>query len=142
MTNIVSCSCSSFSSKGTCAGLILLSDQVLGQKEGGQPLIGGLRCRLLRNFYGTQRQSFLAPLELVDSQLSETSLEGVFIRAPLIESIGETGCSVLAYLNRDEKKQIVAVRQGNILGLTFHPELTDSLVWHNYFIQMIRKGND
>lgn len=104
-------------------------------------MVGGLECRVHRNYYGAQRESFVALVKRLDPDLQgplDEDLQGVFIRAPYIESIRDDEVKVLAVLQRGGEEQIVAVREKNILGLTFHPELTDSCVWHEYFLNMIR----
>lgn len=111
----------------------MLSDKVVGAQE-GQQFIGGLQCRVHRNFYGAQTESFVAPLELVGESSQQQSL-GVFIRAPLIETFDASRVQVLATL----EGRAVAIQQDNILALTFHPELTDSPQWHDYFIQMVQR---
>ncbi|CAN0876273.1 Probable pyridoxal 5'-phosphate synthase subunit PDX2 [Linum grandiflorum] len=82
---------------GTCAGLIFLAEKAVGQKTGGQELVGGLDCTVHRNYFGSQENAV------------------------------------------PEKKVVVAVKQGNILGTAFHPELTADTRWHSYFLKM---GND
>ena len=114
----------------------------MGSKTSGQAGIGGLSCRVHRNFYGAQRESFVAPMETLDSELLDSSsgpLQGVFIRAPYIETVWGEQIQVLAILQQDQnRQQITAIREKNILGLSFHPELTDSPIWHRYFINMVR----
>ncbi|XP_047942438.1 probable pyridoxal 5'-phosphate synthase subunit PDX2 isoform X2 [Salvia hispanica] len=76
---------------GTCAGLIFLADKAVGQKTGGQELIGGLNCTVHRNFFGSQIQSFEAELsvpEIVAKEGGPPSFRGVFIRAPGILEVG------------------------------------------------------
>lgn len=110
--------------------------------QDGQDFIGGLDCRVHRNFYGAQTESFIAPINIVDPALGRRvrdEQKGVFIRAPLIESIDPQKVKVLATLERDSWTQIIAVQQGNILALSFHPELTESPFWHEYFAQIVRE---
>lgn len=80
--------------------------------------------------------------ESLDSELLDSSsrpLQGVFIRAPYIETVWGEQIQVLAILQQDQnRQQITAIREKNILGLSFHPELTDSPIWHRYFINMVR----
>lgn len=118
----------------------MLADEIVGTKAGGQPNLGGLSCRVHRNYYGSQAESFIAPIKLLDSSLSPyNDHKGVFIRAPYIESIFPNApISILATLIRGEEEEIVAIRQGNTLGITFHPELTDSPVWHRYFLTIVK----
>ncbi|KAF3971046.1 hypothetical protein CMV_005325 [Castanea mollissima] len=142
---------------GTCAGLIFLANKAVGQKTGGQELVGGLDCTVHRNFFGSQIQSFEAELpvpELASKEGGPETFPGVFIRAPAILEVGPE-VQVLADYPvpsdvldsnstiespeekiQSEKKVIVAVRQGNLLGTAFHPELTADTRWHSYFLKM------
>jgi len=113
----------------TCAGLILLSREVLDGRE-DQLKLGVLDLSVRRNGWGRQVESFEADLT-VDGL--DAPFHGVFIRAPRIEQTG-TGVKVLAM----HKGEPVAVRQGNILGLTFHPEMTDDPRIHELFVATIR----
>lgn len=89
-----------------------------------------------RNGYGGQLQSFEAPLTVTDSDmLDDQTTPMVFIRAPCIESIDSDKVSVLAKY----KNIPVAVRQNHLIGISFHPELTDSLEWHMYFMNIVIK---
>ncbi|KAL2337761.1 hypothetical protein Fmac_012207 [Flemingia macrophylla] len=143
---------------GTCAGLIFLANKAVGQKAGGQHLVGGLDCTVHRNFFGSQIQSFEAELsvpELVSKEGGPETFRGIFIRAPAILEAGPEVKVLADYpvsSNRlsnsdspiedktenpeEESKVIVAVRQGNILGTAFHPELTADTRWHSYFVKM------
>ena len=112
---------------GTCAGLILLAKDIEDQTENYLDL---LDVSVKRNGFGRQRESFETSLEV--SGIIGT-VNGVFIRAPYVTSIGP-GVKVLAYY----QNKIVAVREGNILGCSFHPELTDDLKIHEYFVNMIK----
>ena len=118
---------------GICAGLILLSknakDRVVGKMD--QPLLELLDVRVERNSFGRQRDSFEA--EISAQQLGITRSRGVFIRAPSIEGIGK-GVQTVSKFN----EKVVAVKQGNILGVAFHPELTTDPSWHKYFVSMIK----
>ncbi len=109
---------------GTCAGMILLAESV----ENQDPLLQLMSITVRRNAYGRQRESFEADLEI--PFLGAKPFRGVFIRAPLILSVGE-GVDVLSRF----RKQIVAARQGHFLATSFHPELTDDLRFHDYFLR-------
>uniref|UniRef100_UPI004047D476 pyridoxal 5'-phosphate synthase glutaminase subunit PdxT n=1 Tax=Aquiluna sp. TaxID=2053504 RepID=UPI004047D476 len=110
---------------GTCAGLILLSDEVEGRLE-DQELIGGLKIKASRNAYGSQTESFEAEVDY------EGASERVaFIRAPKILDARET--EVLATYNGEP----VAVKQGNIMAAAYHPEITGSRHLHSLFISEI-----
>ena len=108
---------------GTCAGLILLSDQVEGALP-DQQLVGGLPIRVSRNAYGSQTQSFEAEVSF-DGRAENVA----FIRAPKILDAGD--CQVLAIF----EKEPVALRRGNLLGASFHPELTGSKVLHSMLLE-------
>lgn len=110
---------------GTCAGLIILSKETSDERVEG---MGLLNIRIMRNAYGRQINSFVDELEI--EGLGE--FLGVFIRAPIIESVGKD-VKVLSYHN----DKAVMVRNNNILGLTFHPELTEDVGVHEYFLKMI-----
>ncbi|HLJ82200.1 MAG TPA: pyridoxal 5'-phosphate synthase glutaminase subunit PdxT [Ktedonobacterales bacterium] len=121
---------------GTCAGLILLSretDNALAE----QPLLAALNVRTRRNAFGPQRASFES--ELAVPALGEQPFHAVFIRAPAVEEAGE-GVEVLARLDDTPSGDgaIVAVRQGNLLGTAFHPEVTEDARFHEYFLELLR----
>jgi 5'-phosphate synthase pdxT subunit len=115
---------------GTCAGAILLADDVRGEDpdQSRWPTIGGLDISIHRNGYGRQVDSFEAPVE-VDGI---GAVEAVFIRAPVIEAVGDR-VTVLATA-RDHP---VVVRQEAILAATFHPELTNDTSLHRYFLEEV-----
>jgi 5'-phosphate synthase pdxT subunit len=119
---------------GTCAGIIMLASRlVCEQREdfGVEPL-GLLDIAIRRNGYGRQIDSFTAPVGIDVLNGSEELFPAVFIRAPRIEEIGDDVDVVARH--EDEP---VAVRQGHILGLTFHPELTEDLRIHRVFLDLI-----
>lgn len=118
---------------GTCAGLILLSDDIEGS---GQPRLGVLDAIVRRNAFGRQVDSFEAWLPVAG--LDPEPFPAVFIRAPIIT---ETGPAVqtLASIVEDGEERPVAVRQDNILAASFHPELTKDDRMHRYFLKMCRK---
>ena len=119
---------------GTCAGMILLADQATGQKQGGQPLIGGLHVTVNRNYFGRQLDSF--EITLTVPSFDPPHSPGIFIRAPAIVELGED-VEVLAEL---PNAVYVAVRQGPILATAFHPELTPDTRWHALFVEMAQPG--
>ena len=120
---------------GTCAGMILLADRAVGQKEGGQPLIGGLDVTVNRNYFGRQNESF--ELALAVPVLGDPPFPAIFIRAPAIVATG-AGVTTLAHMVGRGAEVAVAVLQGNILATAFHPELTGDLRWHSYFLQIVQ----
>lgn len=115
---------------GTCAGLIMLADTVQDAIEGQQTL-GGLDIVVRRNAFGAQVDSFETDLSI--PALGEPPVHAVFIRAPVVESVG-SGVSVLAAL---PDGRIVAVEQGNLLGSAFHPEITGDTRFHEYFLAKV-----
>ncbi|WP_394547697.1 pyridoxal 5'-phosphate synthase glutaminase subunit PdxT [Priestia aryabhattai] len=115
---------------GTCAGLILLAGQVVGREE---PHLGVMDITVARNSFGRQRDSFEAALNIKD--IGEDFI-GVFIRAPHIVEVGEN-VEVLAMHN----DRIVAARQGQFLGCSFHPELTDDARMAQYFVAMVEEAS-
>lgn len=117
---------------GTCAGMIMLSKDV-GRD---QPLLSLMDIKVERNAFGRQLDSFETDLEI--PALGDQPFPGVFIRAPRIESVGGD-VEVLAKL---ENGTPVAAREGNMLVTAFHPELTDDLRWHRYFLSLIEGSKD
>lgn len=115
---------------GTCAGTILLAREVHGPS---QPSLGLLNVSVLRNGYGRQLAS---DVHMSPSKLRNEPLEMVFIRAPIIESVGK-GVEILA----EDAGHPVLVRQGRILASTFHPELTSDTAVHDYFLGLLTNGS-
>jgi len=111
---------------GTCAGMIMLSKDIEGSN---QQRLGLLDATVLRNAFGRQVDSFEADIEV--KEIGPPPIKGVFIRAPYVESVGKS----VQTLGEFEGK-IVLVRQKNILAAAFHPELTDDLRLHRYFLSM------
>lgn len=114
---------------GTCAGAILLAKEV---KNPPQSSLGLMDMTVVRNAYGRQLESCITS-EL--TKLSDAPLEMVFIRAPIIESVGPE-VQVLATRNC----RPILVRQGRLLAATFHPELGADPVIHKYFLSIVRNG--
>ncbi|MFG2563515.1 pyridoxal 5'-phosphate synthase glutaminase subunit PdxT [Streptomyces sp. NPDC048496] len=115
---------------GTCAGMILLADKILDPRS-GQETIGGIDMIVRRNAFGRQNESFEAAVEVAG--IEGGPVEGVFIRAPWVESVGARA-EVIA----EHGGHIVAVRQGNVLATSFHPELTGDHRVHALFVDMVR----
>ena len=111
----------------TCAGLVLVSKQIEGDSK-VKPL-GLMDIRIGRNAFGPQRESFEADLEV---QGLERPYRAVFIRAPAIVDTG-AGVEVLARVG----ESVVAARQGKLLALAFHPELTEDARIHRLFLKML-----
>ena len=117
---------------GICAGMILLAknskDRVLGATE--QPLLDALDVEIERNSFGRQKDSFEAEISL--EPIDIPSFQGVFIRAPAVLRTG-SGVETLGKFN----EKIIAVKQGNILATSFHPELTRDVSLHKQFVKMV-----
>jgi len=114
---------------GTCAGMILMAKRI----EGGladQPALGVMDITVARNAFGRQVDSFEADLDFVGVNSGPT--RAVFIRAPIIRSVGPA-VEVLA----EHEGCIVAARQGKLLALSFHPELTEDTRVHRYFLSLM-----
>ena len=117
---------------GTCAGAILLAKD----DQSNPPRLGVMDIHILRNAFGRQVDSFQADLRipaLDHLNGSQMTFPAVFIRAPIIDSVGKE-VEILAEL---ESGKIVAVRQGHWLATVFHPELTNDNRFHRYFLEMI-----
>jgi 5'-phosphate synthase pdxT subunit len=117
---------------GTCAGLILLAERITDGIQ-GQQTFGGLDVTVRRNAFGSQVDSFEVDLDV--AALGEPPVHAVFIRAPLVEEAGD-GVERLATL---EDGRVVAVRQGSLLGTSFHPEVTGEQRFHALFLDMVRE---
>ncbi len=115
---------------GTCAGLIMIANTVLDSIEGQQNW-GGLDVVVRRNAFGSQLDSFETDLDI--PVLGEPAVHAVFIRAPVVESVGES-VTVLASL---ADGRVVAVEQGNLLGTSFHPEMTGDTRFHEFFLTKV-----
>ena len=123
---------------GSCAGLIMLSNTVTDGRS-DQETIGGLDIVAQRNAFGRQVDSFEIDLDI--PALGDVPFHAVFIRAPLVAAVGpevEILATIPAKATQDEKDRIVAVRQGNVLATSFHPEITDDLRIHQLFIDIVR----
>lgn len=138
---------------GSCAGMIMLADRIRGGVA-GQETVGGIDMTVRRNAFGRQVDSFEAPVEIAG--VEGEPFHAVFIRAPWVERVG-TGVEVLGRVTDDDSRsqrgvrraelesssgpaadRIVAVRQGNVLATSFHPELTGDLRLHRYFVDLVR----
>lgn len=114
---------------GTCAGAIFIARDVPGHPH---PLAELMEISVRRNAFGRQLDSFEADLDV--PALGAVPFHAVFIRAPLIESVGPD----VEVLSRLEDGKIVAARQGNLLATSFHPELTHDGRFHDYFLTLGR----
>ena len=116
---------------GTCAGMITLASKVMDSASGQQSL-GVMDISVRRNAFGSQLDSFES-----DVEFSGKKINVAFIRAPIVESVGED-VEVLAKLSDGT---VVAVRQRNMLATSFHPELTGETFVHEFFLQMAKTQN-
>ncbi|MDP9398967.1 MAG: pyridoxal 5'-phosphate synthase glutaminase subunit PdxT [Actinomycetota bacterium] len=120
---------------GSCAGMILLADQ-LRDAPPDQETLGGLDVIVRRNAFGRQVDSFESDVTWAD--LPEGPVHAVFIRAPWVEQVGPD-VEVLGRVEGGEADgRIVAVRQGNLVATSFHPELTGDDRVHRYFVDLVR----
>ncbi|GAV24085.1 glutamine amidotransferase subunit PdxT [Carboxydothermus islandicus] len=115
---------------GTCAGMILLAKEI---ENSNQPRIGTMDIKVARNAFGRQVDSF--EIDLVIPEVGQEPVRAVFIRAPYILEV-KPNVQILAKV----EDKIVMARQENMLVSAFHPELTDDLRIHRYFIEKVCKG--
>jgi len=113
---------------GTCAGCVILAKEIT-ECDADVRLLQAMDMQVERNAYGRQKESFERPIKIKGLR---TMYQAVFIRAPVIKKTWGC-CDVLATAG----KEIVMARQENYLALSFHPELTDDLRIHRYFLEMI-----
>ena len=122
---------------GICAGMILLAktanDRVVGKTN--QPLLDLLEIKIERNSFGRQRESFEA--EVAMESINIPQFRGIFIRAPSISEVS-SDVEVLAKFN----EKIVAIKKGNIIGTSFHPELTSDVSLHKYFVNLVKNSKN
>jgi pyridoxal 5'-phosphate synthase pdxT subunit len=121
---------------GSCAGMILLADRIEGAMD-GQESFGGIDITVRRNAFGRQVDSFEADLNMLG--ITAPALRAIFIRAPWVESVGSS-VEVLASVEINGELHPVAVRQGNLLATSFHPEITGDNRVHRYFIESVCKA--
>ena len=120
---------------GSCAGMIMLADEVLDARP-DQQTIGGLSMVVRRNAFGRQVDSFETDVDIAGM---DEPFPAVFIRAPWVESVGE-GVEVLARVTPPNGADtIVAVRQGPLVATSFHPELTGDPRFHETFVRIVRQ---
>jgi 5'-phosphate synthase pdxT subunit len=129
---------------GSCAGMIMLADRIADPRP-DQETLGGLDITVRRNAFGRQVDSFEEELHIPAIAESTSAPAGrpvtfkaVFIRAPWVEELGE-GVQVLATVETGPTRgRVVAIRSGNLLATSFHPEVTGDHRIHEYFTQMVR----
>lgn len=114
---------------GSCAGMILLAEQVVDAAQ-GQETFGGLDVTVRRNAFGRQVDSFES--EITFNVAQPFIFNAIFIRAPWVEKVGEK-VEILAEIDQHP----VAIRSGNLLATSFHPELTNDVRIHRYFLDEV-----
>lgn len=121
---------------GTCAGLIMLADRIEDAIE-GQQTFGGLDVVVRRNAFGRQVESFEA--SLVVPELGAEPVRATFIRGPVVERVGEDATTLASLADG----RVVAVEQGNLIGISFHPELDGESRFHERFLAHVaaRRGS-
>jgi 5'-phosphate synthase pdxT subunit len=120
---------------GSCAGMIMLANRIEGGRA-DQETIGGLDVTVRRNAFGRQVDSFEGDLSM--PVLGDAPVHAVFIRAPWVETVGEQVEVLGTVATGPAAGRIVAVRQGDLLATSFHPELTGDTRVHEYFVEMVR----
>lgn len=113
---------------GTCAGLILLAKTIISEES----CLNAIDITVRRNAFGSQISSFKT--EMLIKEFSDEPIELVFIRAPWIENVGSKVKVIATYQGK-----IIAARENNVLVTSFHPEFTDNLSVHKYFVNMVKK---
>lgn len=121
---------------GSCAGMILLAKNVLDGTQ-DQKTFGALDITVRRNAFGRQVESFEADVDLVG--IAGGPMHAVFIRAPWVERI-DNGVEILGAVVPPGlvESKIIAVRHENVMATSFHPEVTDDLRIHRYFVDVVR----
>ena len=118
---------------GICAGMVMLSntvnDHVIGKTD--QPLLDIFDITLERNSFGRQKESFESDVSL--DSINIPKFNGVFIRAPSVSDVGPD-VEILSKFN----DRIVAIKKDNVIGTSFHPELTEDLAIHKYFVNLVK----
>tara|TARA_B100000029_G_scaffold509838_1_gene599897 strand:- start:1526 stop:2116 length:591 start_codon:yes stop_codon:yes gene_type:complete len=117
---------------GTCAGMIVLARDITDDRP--KPL-GIIDINVSRNAYGRQVDSFEAEVDI--PKLGDPTFNAIFIRAPAINSIGDN-VEILGTLGDG---QVIAAKERNVIVTSFHPELTDDLRFHKYFLSVVRDSN-
>lgn len=121
---------------GTCAGMIMLADRIVDGAD-GQETLGGLDVTVRRNAFGRQVDSFEGDLDFAGL---DDPVHAVFIRAPWVEQVGGD-VDVLATIDSGAAAgRIVAVRQGNLMATSFHPEVGGDIRIHSHFVDHVRQS--
>lgn len=123
---------------GSCAGMILLADRIVGGID-GQRTLGGLDVTVRRNAFGRQVDSFETDLRIDGVPGTETDpVHAVFIRAPWVDEVGPAATPLARVESGPAAGRIVAVRQGSLLATSFHPEVTGDTRVHRLFVEIVR----
>jgi 5'-phosphate synthase pdxT subunit len=123
---------------GTCAGMIMLADEITGGTA-DQETLGGLDVTVRRNAFGRQVDSFEADLEFPGlGQAFDSPYHAVFIRAPWVERVGPDVEVLSTVRSGPATGRIVAVRHDRLLATSFHPEMTGDARLHGYFAELVR----
>lgn len=120
---------------GSCAGMILLADRLVGGPD-GQETFGGIDMTVRRNAFGRQVDSFEAPVVL--DEMGDEPFHAVFIRAPWVERVGRDVEVLSTVRSGPAAGRIVAVRHDRLLATSFHPEMTGDARLHGYFAELVR----
>lgn len=124
---------------GSCAGMIMLADRIVGAIE-GQESIGGLDISVERNAFGGQTESFETGIVIGGIRDPQREFEGVFIRAPWVIAAGESTEVIARISSGPHEGRIVGVRNDTLLATSFHPELTADSRVHELFVEMVRNS--
>jgi 5'-phosphate synthase pdxT subunit len=124
---------------GSCAGMIMLADRIVGAIA-GQESIGGLDITVERNAFGGQTQSFETGIVIGGIRDPEREFEGIFIRAPWVVAAGESTEVIAKISSGPHEGRIVGVRSDTLMATSFHPELTADPRVHELFVEMVRNS--
>ncbi|MET9779801.1 pyridoxal 5'-phosphate synthase glutaminase subunit PdxT [Nocardiopsis alba] len=120
---------------GTCAGMIMLADEILGGTA-GQETVGGIDMTVRRNAFGRQTESFETGVRI--DGIGDEPFDAVFIRAPWVERVGPEVTVLGRVPGPGEAGRIVAVLQGGLMATSFHPELTGDTRIHRLFVDIVK----
>ena len=124
---------------GSCAGMILLADRVDGAGSPLETTVGGIDITVRRNAFGRQVDSFEEDLDI--EGIDGKPVRAVFIRAPWVEEVGPGATAIGHVTGGPHDGKVVAVRQGNLIATSFHPELTGDGRVHRLFTEIVREAH-
>jgi 5'-phosphate synthase pdxT subunit len=124
---------------GSCAGMIMLADRIVGAIE-GQESIGGLDITVERNAFGGQTHSFETGIVIGGIRDPQREFEGIFIRAPWVVAAGDSTEVIARISSGPHEGRIVGVRSDTLMATSFHPELTTDPRVHELFVEMVRNS--